>query len=344
MAQTINFAIIGCGRISSKHLEAIRDTENAKLVAVCDNKEELAKKVSEQYNCDCYTDYKEMLKREDIDIVNVCTPNGMHPLFVTEVANAKKHVLCEKPMALNLEEADKMIKSCKDNHVKLFVVKQNRYNPPIMKMREALDNGRFGKLLIGNVTVRWSRPQEYYDENEWHGTKNMDGGMLFTQASHHIDMLQWFMGPVQSVRAMQDTFTHKIETEDTAVAILRFKSGALGVIEATTCTFPKNMEGSITLLGEKGTVKIGGMAMNKIDHWEFADYQNEDSTVKEVATFPSNVYGFGHRELIKSIVCNLLKTGTENGYTVDGEEGVKSVKIIKAIYKSAETGQEVLLD
>ncbi|MFH0798400.1 MAG: Gfo/Idh/MocA family oxidoreductase [Candidatus Woesearchaeota archaeon] len=344
MDRTINFAIIGCGRICSKHLEAIRDTENAKLIAVCDKVEERAKKIAEEFNCDCYTDYKEMLKREDIDIVNICTPNGVHPFFTMEVANAKKHILCEKPMALNLEEADKMIQSCKDNHVKLFVVKQNRYNPPILKMKEALDKGRFGKLLMGNITVRWSRPQEYYDNNEWHGTKSNDGGMLFTQASHHIDMLQWFMGPVQSVRAMTDTFTHKIETEDTAVAILRFKNGAFGVIEATTCTFPKNMEGSITILGKNGTAKIGGMAMNKIDHWEFADFQNDDATMKEVATFPSNVYGFGHKELIKNVVRNLLNTDTENGYTVDGEEGVKSIKIIRAIYKSAETGQEVVLD
>lgn len=344
MKREINFALIGCGRISSKHFEAIKDTEDTKLVAVCDKKEELAKKVAELYNCEYYTDYKEMLKRDDIDIVNVCTPNGSHHFFTKEVANAKKHVLCEKPMALHIEDAEQMIQSCKDNHVKLFVVKQNRYNPPIIKLRESLDKGRFGKLLLGNVTVRWTRSQEYYNENEWHGKKDMDGGMLFTQASHHIDMLLWMLGPVESVRAMQDTFTHKIEIEDTAVAILRFKSGALGVIEATTCTFPKNMEGSITILGENGTVKIGGMAMNKIDHWEFADFQNEDSTIKDVATFPINVYGFGHREFLRNVVKNLQNEKCEYDYSVDGEEGIKSIKVIKAIYESAETGKDVFLD
>lgn len=339
----VNFALIGCGRISEKHVNAIKQTPGAKMVAVCDAREERAQSLALALNCDCYTDYKEMLKREDIDIVDVCTPNGTHHNLAIDVANSGKHALVEKPMALKVEDCDEMMKVCKENGVHLFVVKQNRFNPPIVKLREALERGRFGKLFLGNITVRWTRPQEYYDETDWHGTKDIDGGLLFTQASHHVDMLQWMMGPIHSVKANIATLNHKIETEDTAVVVLRFKNGALGVIEATSCTFPKNMEGSITILGEKGTVKIGGMAMNKVDHWEFADYKNEDETIKDCATNPSNVYGFGHNEVIRHVVDSILHNGPIVG-GVGGEEGRKSVKLLEAIYESAETSKEVFLD
>jgi UDP-N-acetyl-2-amino-2-deoxyglucuronate dehydrogenase len=339
----VNFALIGCGRISEKHVNAIKSTPGAKMVAVCDTKEDRAQAVALALNCDYYSDYKEMLKRPDIDVVDLCTPNGSHANLTLEIANSGKHVLCEKPMALKVEDCDRMIKACKDNDVHLFVIKQNRFNPPITKLREAIDRGRFGKLFLGNITVRWTRPQEYYDETDWHGTKNIDGGMLFTQASHHVDMLQWMMGPVHSVKANIATLNHKIETEDTAVVVLKFKNGAMGVIEATTCTFPKNMEGSITILGEKGTVKIGGMAMNKVDHWEFADFRNEDENIKDCATNPTNVYGFGHNEVIRHVVDSILCNGPIVS-AVGGEEGRKSVKLIEAIYESAETGKEVFID
>jgi predicted dehydrogenase len=344
MKKEIRFGLIGCGRIAYKHLEAFKETENAKLVAVCDKNEELAKKIAEEQGCDYYTDYLEMLKRDDIDVVDVCTPNGSHPKFVIDIANHKKHVLTEKPMSLKVDDGERMIQACKDNCVRLFVIKQNRYNPPIVKLREAIDKGRFGKLFIGNITVRWTRPQDYYDQNEWHGSKDVDGGMLFTQASHHVDMLQWMMGPIHSVQAKVDNLNHNIETEDTAVAILKFKNGAMGVIEATTCTFPKNLEGSITILGEKGTVKIGGVAMNKIDHWEFADFENDDDSIKEVATFPANVYGFGHKEVVKNVVNVLSDSENPCVPDVQGEEGLKSVRIIQAIYESSETGKEIFFD
>lgn len=340
---SISFGLIGCGRISEKHINALKQTPNVKIAAVCDIKEERAKQLAISLNCDSYSDYKEMLRRKDIDVIDICTPNGTHASIAVDTAKAGKNVLVEKPMALNSSDCDKIINACKENNVNLFVVKQNRFNPPIVKLREAIDKGRFGKLVIGNVTVRWARPQDYYDQNEWHGTKHMDGGMLFTQASHHVDMLQWMMGPIQSVKAHIATITHKIETEDTAVVVMKFKNGALGVVEATTCTFPKNMEGSIVILGEKGTAKIGGMAMNKVDHWEFSDYNNEDENIRECATNPPNVYGYGHNEVIKNVTESLLK-GEPVAGGVSGEEAKKSVRLIEAVYESAKTGKEVLLD
>lgn len=339
----IKFGLIGCGRISEKHVNAIQNCPDAKLIAVCDIKEDRAKALGEKLNCPYFTDFKEMLELEEVDIVDVCTPNNNHPEITIETAKAKKHVLTEKPMALTNEDCDKMINACKENDVKLFVVKQNRFNPPIVKLKEALDRGRFGKLVLGNVTVRWTRPQEYYDNNDWHGTKAIDGGMLFTQASHHVDMLQWIMGPVHSIKAHIATLTHNIETEDTAVVSIKFKNGALGVIEGTTCTYPKNMEGSITILGEKGTAKIGGMAMNKIDYWEFSGFENDDETIKDCTTNPPNVYGYGHNEVIKNVVEHLLNKSEDlNG--VDGYEGKKSVQLINAIYDSALTGKEIILE
>ncbi len=337
----IRFGLVGCGRISSKHVNALKSCIGAKVMAVCDIKEDRAKAVAAEFGCRYYTDYHLMLKEPGIDIVDVCTPNDMHPQIAVDSARAGKHVLTEKPMALTVEDCDSMIEECERNNVRLFVVKQNRFNPPIIKMREALERGRFGKLFLGNVTVRWSRPQEYYDKNDWHGTKDKDGGMLFTQSSHHVDMLQWMMGEVLSVKANVATLTHDIGTEDNAVVAIRFKNGALGVIESSTSIFPKNIEGSIALFGDKGSVKVGGMAMNKIDHWEFADFENEDENVKECATNPPNVYGYGHNEVIRCVVESL--NGNRSIWEVDGHEGRKSVKLIRAIYESAQTGKEVFI-
>ncbi len=343
MEDTVKFGLIGCGRISEKHVNAINQCEGARIVAVCDKDEVNAKTLALKLQCRWYSDHKEMLAKEDLDIADICTPNDTHASVAVDVANAGKHVLTEKPMALNVRDCNRMIEACKKNNVRLFVVKQNRFNPPIVKLREALDKGRFGKLVLGNVTVRWARPQEYYDKNEWHGTSDKDGGMLFTQASHHVDMLQWIMGEVHSVKANVATLTHNIETEDTAAVVVKFKNGALGIVEATTCTFPKNMEGSITILGEKGTAKIGGMAMNKIDHWEFSDFENEDENIKGYATNPPNVYGYGHNEVVRHVVNSLLGNGPSVS-DVSGKEGKKSVELIQAIYESASTGKEVFLD
>ena len=337
----IRFGVIGCGRIFEKHLNALKSCEDAVIAAVCDMSEDKAKEASSKCGGSWFVDYKEMIKNVEFDIVDICTPNDSHADIAVYAANAGKHVLTEKPMALTVDDCDRMIRACEENNVRLFVVKQNRFNLPIVRLREALEKGRFGKLFLGNVTVRWSRPQEYYDKNDWHGTKNRDGGMLFTQASHHIDMLQWMFGPVHSVKANIATLTHDIETEDNAVVVIKFKSGALGVVEATTSTFLKNLEGSVTVLGDKGSVKIGGMAMNKVDYWEFSDFQNEDDNIRTCTVNPPNVYGFGHIEVIRNVVRSL--NGEKSNFEVDGFEGRKTVKLIKAAYEAAETGKEVII-
>ncbi|MFH1332800.1 MAG: Gfo/Idh/MocA family oxidoreductase [archaeon] len=340
--EMVRVALVGCGRISAKHVNALEECKDVKIVAVCDIRHGRAQILAAKLGCNCYFDHLELLEKEGFDLIDICTPNDTHPQIAIDAARKGKHVLTEKPMALSVEDCDRMIGECEKNNVRLFVVKQNRFNPPIMKTREALERGRFGKLFLGNVTVRWARPQEYYDGNEWHGTKDRDGGMLFTQASHHVDMLQWMLGPVSSVKAYAGTLTHDIETEDNAVVALKFMSGALGVIESSTSIFPRNMEGSLTLLGEKGSVKVGGMAMNKIDHWEFSDFENDDEHIKDCATTPPNVYGFGHNEVVRSVVDSLK--GNKIAWEVDGHEGKKSVKLIRAIYESAETGREIFLD
>jgi len=336
----IKFAIVGCGRISDKHIEAIKKIPSAELVGICDSNREKADMTAKNSNVQVYYDYSEMLEKTDADVIDICTPSGLHCEMTIEAAKAGKHVMTEKPMALKLSDADLMLKTCRENNVQLFVVKQNRYNPPIVKLYGALKKGRFGKLFLLNTTVRWSRPQEYYDRDSWRGTKKMDGGVLLNQASHHIDLLLWLGGPVKSVFAITDTLNHNIEVEDIGVAILNFENGAIGVIETTTCIYPKNMEGSLSVFGEKGSAKVGGVAVNKIDHWDFSDYENDDELIVKHSTNPPNVYGFGHIEYIKNVIGAIQnnKVGL-----VDGEEGRKSLELIEAIYKSAETGKKIFI-
>lgn len=337
----IGFAIIGCGRIAPKHVAAIESLEkDAKVVACCDINEERARKIAQETGCKWTTKYEDILKMDDVDIVSICTPSGMHAQQSIMASNAEKHVLTEKPMALNLKDADLMIAAAKNNGVKLFVVKQNRYNSPMAKLKDAVQQGRFGKIFLANTTVRWSRPQAYYDQDPWRGTLAMDCGVLMNQASHHIDLLQWLVGPVKSVIAKTATMTHNIEAEDLGIAILNFKNGAMGVIEATTCIYPKNIEGSVSIFGDKGSVKVGGIAVNKMEHWEFEDFRNDDGLVHAHSTNPPNVYGFGHIEVFKNII-GAIKNGKVP--FVDGSEGRKSLELIKATYKSARIGKEVFL-
>lgn len=335
----LNFGLVGCGRIGERHAEILTKLKGARLIAVCDPKKEQADNFSKKYNTKTYYDYRELLKDSDVDIISVCTPTGLHAKIVIDGAKASKHIITEKPMALNSADAKNMIKECEKANVKLFVVKQNRYNPPVMKAYEALKKGRFGKLVLLNTTVRWSRPQEYYDQDSWRGTLAMDGGVFMNQASHHIDLLRWFGGPVNSVFAKIDTFTHKIEVEDTGVAILKFQNGALGIIEATTCVYPKNLEGSLTIIGEKGTAKIGGFAVNKIDVWDFKNYENEDELITKSSVVPPDI-GFSHREFFKNVIGSIK---TNKDPLLDGIEGLKTLELIEAIYESARTGKEVKL-
>ena len=244
-------------------------------------------------------------------------------------------------MALTLESADAMIEACDKYGVKLFIIKQNRFNVPVQKMREALDAGRFGKLIMGTVRVRWCRPQSYYDQDAWRGTWAMDGGVLTNQASHHVDLLEWMMGDVESVFAKSATALADIETEDTAVVVLKFQNGALGVIEATTATRPKDLEGSISILGERGTVVIGGFAVNRMDVWNFSEVLPEDEKIlSDYSVNPPDVYGFGHKAYYEHVV-KCLEEGDR--LLVDGLEGRRSLELIMAIYESIETGKEVFL-
>ena len=339
----LNFALVGCGRIAKRHSELLgfNEINGAKLVSVCDNVIDKANKIAEQFKVSAYQDMDEMMKSESIDVVVVLTPSGLHAEHVINLSKYGKHIMVEKPMALTVKDAENMIYACDENNIKLFVIKQNRFNVPVVKLREALDADRFGKLTLGTVRVRWARHQTYYDQDPWRGTWAMDGGVLTNQASHHVDMLEWMMGDVESVFAKMTTALADVETEDTAIVTLKFKNGALGIIEATTATRPTNLEGSISVLGEKGTVVVGGVAVNEMQTWAFEDDQDEDSNVlEEFSVNPPNVYGFGHQAYYEHVV-DCIVNGSAN--LVDGLQGRKSIELISAIYESAETGREVFL-
>lgn len=342
----LNFALIGCGRIAPKHVEALTSgaVSGARLVAVCDDKFDRAKSIADKHEgVAAFSDRFEMMEKMagDIDVCVVLTPSGLHAQHAIDMAKYRKHVVVEKPMALTLHDADRMITACDSAGVRLFVVKQNRYNQPVKKLRQALEAGRFGKLVMGTVRVRWCRTQKYYDQDSWRGTWAYDGGVFANQASHHVDLLQWMMGDVESVFAKTSTSLVNIETEDTGVVILRFKNGALGVIEATTATRPKDLEGSLSILGEKGTVEIGGFAVNEMKTWNFTESTAEDAeVVGKYRVAPPNVYGFGHTEYLNKVVESIRES---RAALVDGLEGRKSLELISAIYESVETGKEVYL-
>lgn len=339
----INFALVGCGRISKRHSELLGENQiaGAQLVAVCDKIVSKAEVIADKYSIPSYSCLHKMMKAEKIDVVVVLTESGLHARHTIELAPYGAHVVVEKPMALTLDDADAMIEACDKYGVKLFVVKQNRFNVPIVQLRKALDQGRFGKLIMGTVRVRWCRPQAYYDQDSWRGTWAYDGGVLTNQASHHIDLLEWMMGDVESVFAKSKRALVDIEAEDTAVVILKFRNGALGVIEATTAVRPKDLEGSISVLGETGSVEVGGFAVNEMRTWNFTETHEEDSDVIEkYSVNPPNVYGFGHQAYYEHVVDCL---DNETAQLVDGLQGRKSLELINAIYESIETGEEVKL-
>lgn len=339
----IKFALMGCGRIAKRHSELLGNNQisGAQLVAVCDISEEKAKKVGEQFNVPYFVDYKDMMESVEVDVVSVLTESGNHARDVIGLTKYKKHIVVEKPMALTLKDADLMIRACDEAGVRLFVVKQNRFNVPVVKSREALEAGRFGKLFMGTVRVRWCRPQHYYDQAPWRGTWAMDGGVLTNQASHHLDLLEWMMGDIESVYAKSMTAVANIEAEDTAVVVLKFSNGALGTIEATTAVRPKDLEGSLTLLGSEGSVEIGGFAVNEMKVWQFSNPIPDDDTVlKEYSVNPPNVYGFGHQAYYEHVVDSIKNN---KKHLVDGLEGRKSIELVNAIYESVETGKEVFM-
>jgi predicted dehydrogenase len=334
--------MVGCGRIGERHARILASSPESELVGLADVQPEKARAYAARHGSRAYTGLGELVAAESPELLSVCTPSGLHAEDVLAACRAGvPNIVVEKPMALTLPDADAMIEACEGAGVRLFVVKQNRYNLPIQKLRKALDAGRFGKLVLGAVRVRWCRRQDYYDQAPWRGTWAMDGGVFSNQASHHVDMLVSMMGEVESVQAMSATRLVSIEAEDTGIALLRFAGGALGVIEATTAARPVDLEGSISILGERGTVEVGGFAMNEMTVWKFADETPEDAEVlARYRTNPPDVYGFGHHEFYRNVF-EAIATGVKAA--VDGREGRRSLEVITAIYESIESGREVRL-
>jgi predicted dehydrogenase len=316
--------------------------EEAAIAAFVDCKAARAQEFSAKFGAPAFASVRDMMKDigDQVDVFSVLTPSGLHCANVLDLVEYGRPFVVEKPMALRLADADQMIEACEANGVRLFVVHQNRYNLPILRAREALERGRFGKLVLGTVRVRWTRDQAYYDSESWRGTWAHDGGVFMNQAVHHIDMLSWFMGGVESVRSLATTRLVKIEAEDTGVAVIRYNSGALGVLEATTATRPKDLEGSLSILGERGSVVIGGYFMNDLVTWNFEDKQPIDEVIFEKYARNPPEFGYNLGEYLRGVIAAL------RGNTpalVDGREGRKSLELISALYESIETNTDVQL-
>jgi UDP-N-acetyl-2-amino-2-deoxyglucuronate dehydrogenase len=337
----LNFGLIGCGRISKNHIEAIKNlSDRCRLVAVCDSVEKRAAEAAESAGAEMYTNIDKMLARDDINIVSVATPSGLHPMHAKMVAEAGKHCVLEKPIGTSLKDVDAMIRAFDQSGSQLFVVKQNRLNTTMQLLKKAVDKGRFGRIFFAQTNVFWTRGQDYYDQAKWRGTWEFDGGAFLNQASHYVDAIHWLIGEVESVQAFTGTLARQIEAEDSGAAVLRFRNGAIGSINVTMLTYPKNLEGSITIIGEKGTVKVGGVAINKIEKWEFDEYDDDDKLVQQSNYTPPNVYGFGHLAYYDKVVTALTSDSEPD---IDGRGGRKSLELVLAIYKSAREGNRVAL-
>ncbi len=337
----IRFGLAGCGRVSKNHFAAFRRLQlDAELVGVCDIDPDALARAVKDTGAAGYSDLSSMLKQADVDVVALATPSGLHPAQAIEVARSCRHVVTEKPMATRWRDGLSMVRACDEARVRLFVVKQNRYNPTLRLLKRALDKERFGRIYMVAVNVFWTRPQEYYDGAKWRGTWEFDGGAFMNQASHYVDLLDWLIGPVESVQAYVATLARNIQVEDTGVASIKWRSGALGSVSVTMLTYPKNLEGSVTVIGEKGTVRLGGVAVNQIAHWEFADRDDDDLLVEQANYQTASVYGFGHLPYYENVV-RVLR-GEEEPET-DGREGLKSLELLIAIYTSARDGRRVSL-
>jgi UDP-N-acetyl-2-amino-2-deoxyglucuronate dehydrogenase len=338
----LKFAILGCGRISYKHVEAlINNSQEAELVAVCDIVEERAIERKRQYdsvmkysNVRIYSDYKEMLENEDIGVVTIATESGYHAKHALDCIDYGTHVLIEKPIALSVKDADNIITLAKKKNKKVCVSHQNRFNPPIQKLRKAIEAGRFGRLINGTARILWARDDNYYTQAPWRGTKELDGGTLMNQCIHNIDLLQWMMGSeVERVHAERGTFLRNIEMEDFGAILIRFKNGSIGIVEGSACVYPQNLEETLSIFGEKGTVVIGGLAVNEIKTWKFAD-ENKTETEEALLNIEiENVYGYGHTPLYKDFI-DAINNDIEP--LINGEEGKKAMEIVLRAYECAE--------
>lgn len=339
----IGIALIGCGRISVRHSEILGSgmIDGARLVSVCDIVESKAKAVGSKYNVPFYTDSITMLDSEPgIDLIVILTESGLHAQLTIDLCKYKKHIMVEKPMALTLSDGQAMIDACRQAGVRLFVVKQNRFNVPIVKLYQAIEQGRFGRIHTASVRVRWCRDHNYYDQASWRGTYKLDGGVIANQASHHVDLLTSVLGPAQSVFAVGRRALSNIEAEDTCLAIVKFRNDALGLIEATTATRPVDLEGSISVLGDRGTAVIGGFAVNQLLTWNFADgLDNTDDVQKDFSVNPPNVYGYGHQEYYTQVIKYLR--GELTNPPLSEHEALQTLELICGIYESMHLAQEV---
>jgi len=337
----IRFALVGCGRISGNHIAALEQhRDRATLVAVSDTDSDALAAAAERTGAAAYSSLEELLQHSDADVVVLATPSGMHPQQAVLVARAGRHVVTEKPMATRWEDGKEMVRVCDEAGVMLFVVKQNRRNPTLQLVKRAVESGRFGRIYMVNVNVFWSRPQSYYDSSSWRGTWEFDGGAFMNQASHYVDLLDWLIGPVESLQAYTATLARNIQVEDTGVVSLRWRTGALGSMNVTMLTYPKNLEGSITILGEKGTVRLGGVAVNQFEHWSFEDAHPDDALVEQSSYETTSVYGFGHPLYYDNVIKALRG---EAPAETDGREGLRSLEILIATYLSARDGHRVAL-
>ena len=344
----LNFAIIGCGRIAYKHIEAlVNNVDKVRLVATCDIKFELAESKKNEYKTklnikdniiNVYTDYKKMIDENEIDAIVIGTESGYHAEIGIYCMNKGKHIIVEKPIAMSMEDAKEMIECSKKNNVKLAVAHQNRFNKPIQKLREAMEEQRFGRIMNGTARILWRRDENYYNQAPWRGTWDLDGGTLMNQCIHNIDLLQWMLGgEVERVYAEIDTFRNPIEAEDFGAIIIRFKNGAIGVVEGSAVVYPKNLEETLSIFGTDGTVVIGGLALNELQTWRF-ERDNEENIKSNFKISIDNVYGEGHTPLFK----DFIEAIEENRKPyISGEDAIISLSIILGAYKSKKTGKVV---
>jgi UDP-N-acetyl-2-amino-2-deoxyglucuronate dehydrogenase len=341
LGRKIRIAIVGCGRISKNHFGSIaRHSSELELVAVCDIDPAVLADCSERYAVPVYRELEEMLQNEQLDLVVLCTPSGIHSSQAVAAAGSKVHVMTEKPMATRWNDGVRMVRSCDEAGVRLFVVKQNRHNTTLRLLKRAVDERRFGKINLVHLNVFWTRPQSYYDQGSgWRGTWEFDGGAFMNQASHYVDLLDWLIGPVEKVQAMIST-ARNIEVEDTGVLNVKWRNGTLGSMGVTMLTYPENLEGSITILGDRGTVRIGGLAVNDIQIWRFDESRDYDDQIQSANYKTTSVYGFGHPLYYKNVI-DVLRGSAEP--ETDGREGLKSLELLIAAYLSARDGKTVSL-
>lgn len=337
----IRFALVGAGRIAANHISAIQShAERCELIDICDINPEALQAAVQQTGAVGHESLPALLSKTMADVVILTTPSGLHSAQAIDAAAAGFHVITEKPMATRWQDGVAMVRACDKAGVQLFVVKQNRRNETLQLLKKAVEQGRFGRIYSVSLNVFWTRPQEYYDSAKWRGTWEFDGGAFMNQASHYIDLLDWIIGPVESVMAYTGTLARNIEVEDSGVAAIRWRNGAMGTLNVTMLTYPKNLEGSITILGEKGTVRIGGVAVNEIQNWQFAEQLPEDEKINSASYATTSVYGFGHPLYYDNVIETLR--GEAKAET-DGREGLKSLELLIAMYISARDGRRVAL-